>query len=181
LAIAAIPGLGGAAECDARPRGAIEAMTFRPAIMVTAGPMEWIAAESRAPRVVFVCEHGTVKSVIAMALFNKMAEERGLAARALSRGLASEPSVPAAIAEHLRADGLALGGFRPAPLAKSDLAGALRVVAIGVDTGPVTSGGAVPVERWDDIPPASVDYEAARNALRGRIDELLGALASPGK
>lgn len=32
-----------AAECDARPAGAVEAMTLRPAIIVTAGPIEWIA------------------------------------------------------------------------------------------------------------------------------------------
>jgi hypothetical protein len=32
-----------AAECDARPDGAIEAMTRRPAIIVTAGPIEWRA------------------------------------------------------------------------------------------------------------------------------------------
>jgi hypothetical protein len=34
-----------AAECDARAEGAVEAMTLRPAIIVTAGPMEWIAAD----------------------------------------------------------------------------------------------------------------------------------------
>lgn len=32
-----------AAECDPRPAGAVESMTLRPAIMVTAGPIEWIA------------------------------------------------------------------------------------------------------------------------------------------
>jgi hypothetical protein len=34
-----------AAECDPRPKGAVEAMTLRPAIIVTAGPIEWIAAD----------------------------------------------------------------------------------------------------------------------------------------
>jgi hypothetical protein len=32
-----------AAECDPRPTGAVEAMTLRPAIIVTAGPIDWIA------------------------------------------------------------------------------------------------------------------------------------------
>jgi hypothetical protein len=32
-----------AAECDPRPTGAVEAMTLRPAFIVTAGPIEWIA------------------------------------------------------------------------------------------------------------------------------------------
>jgi hypothetical protein len=33
------------AECDARPEGAVEAMTLRPAVIVTAGPIEWRAAD----------------------------------------------------------------------------------------------------------------------------------------
>ena len=32
-----------AAECEPRPTGAVESMTLRPAVIVTAGPMEWIA------------------------------------------------------------------------------------------------------------------------------------------
>jgi len=32
-----------AAECEARPTGAVESMTLRPAVIVTAGPIEWIA------------------------------------------------------------------------------------------------------------------------------------------
>jgi hypothetical protein len=32
-----------AAECDPRPSGAVEATTLRPAVIVTAGPIEWIA------------------------------------------------------------------------------------------------------------------------------------------
>jgi hypothetical protein len=41
--LAGEPSVRRAAECDARPTGAVEAMTLRPAIIVTAGPIEWIA------------------------------------------------------------------------------------------------------------------------------------------
>lgn len=34
-----------AAECDPRRKGAVETMTLRPAIIVTAGPIEWMAAD----------------------------------------------------------------------------------------------------------------------------------------
>jgi hypothetical protein len=33
------------AACDPRPEGAVEAMTLRPAVIVTAGPIEWVAAD----------------------------------------------------------------------------------------------------------------------------------------
>jgi len=41
--LAGNPSVRRAAECDPRPTGAVEAMTLRPAIIVTAGPIEWIA------------------------------------------------------------------------------------------------------------------------------------------
>jgi hypothetical protein len=43
--LAGEPALRRAAECDARPEGAVEAMTRRPAIIVTAGPIEWRAED----------------------------------------------------------------------------------------------------------------------------------------
>ncbi len=41
--LASEPSVRRAAECDARPEGAVEATTRRPAIVVTAGPIEWMA------------------------------------------------------------------------------------------------------------------------------------------
>lgn len=32
-------------ECDRRPKGAVESRTLRPAILVIAGPIQWIAAD----------------------------------------------------------------------------------------------------------------------------------------
>ncbi len=41
--LAGDPSVRRAAECDPRPTGAVESMTLRPAVIVTAGPIEWIA------------------------------------------------------------------------------------------------------------------------------------------
>ncbi len=43
--LAGEPAVRRAAECDARPEGAVEATTLRPAVVVTAGPIEWVAAD----------------------------------------------------------------------------------------------------------------------------------------
>jgi hypothetical protein len=43
--LAAEPAVRRAAECDPRPEGAVEATTLRPAIIVTAGPIDWVAAD----------------------------------------------------------------------------------------------------------------------------------------
>ena len=39
------PSVRRAAECDPRPEGAVEATTRRPAIIVTAGPIEWVGED----------------------------------------------------------------------------------------------------------------------------------------
>jgi len=136
-------------------------------------------APADAPRgtVVFVCEHGTVKSVIAAEIFNKRAAERKLPFRAVSRGVAPDAAVPEGVAANLARDGYDVGAFKPKALAKDDVAGAAHVVAIGVD--PPLLAGAKTVSRWTDVPPASTEYAAARDAMAKRIDALLDALAAP--
>ena len=43
--LAGEPSVRRATECDPRPSGAVESMTRRPAILVTAGPIDWIAGD----------------------------------------------------------------------------------------------------------------------------------------
>ena len=92
-------------------------------------PAETPAAE--AP-VVFVCDHGSVKSLMAASLFNEAAARRGLRVRAVSRGVNPDAGVPAAIATAMKRDGFDVGNFHPQALSEQDVAGAARVVAIGV-------------------------------------------------
>jgi protein-tyrosine-phosphatase len=54
--------------------------------------------------VVFVCEDGSAKSLVAASFFERLAKERGIAVRALSRGTAPDASMPAAVVEALRGD-----------------------------------------------------------------------------
>lgn len=132
------------------------------------------ASEQKAANlIVFVCEHGTVKSVIAMQLFNKLATEQGSSLRAVSRGTSPDNAVPQPIAQALSRDGLNPAGFKAKGLSRADLKNAKRVVSIGVDVLAATKGSAVPVEAWNDIPAASVDYAAARDALKAKIVDLL--------
>jgi arsenate reductase len=128
--------------------------------------------------VVFVCEHGNVKSLIAREWFNRLAAERGLDFRALSRGVKPEASVPLAIADALRGDGFDLGAFEPRAFSAADVTGAVRVIGIGVDLPFAPGRGDVALDTWEGIPPASERYEASRDALRARIEVLLKRLES---
>src|ERR1700761_1911577 len=55
--------------------------------------------------IVFVCLHGSVKSQMAAAYFNKLARERGLPYTAVSRGIEVDASIPASIRNGLNSDG----------------------------------------------------------------------------
>ncbi|HEX3528421.1 MAG TPA: hypothetical protein VH988_15260 [Thermoanaerobaculia bacterium] len=132
--------------------------------------------ETATAPVVFVCEHGNVKSLIGASLFNRIAKERGLPFHAVARGVAPEESVPPKIVYALRGDGVEVAGFKPERLSSQDVSTAYRTVGIGVDLSAFSAGSHAPIERWDDVPPASVDYAASRAALLRHIEVLLDQL-----
>lgn len=127
--------------------------------------------------VVFVCEHGSAKSLIAASLFNKVAAERGLPFRALSRGLKPDASVPPKIVQFLHEEGIEVENFKPGELSPIDISTASRVVAMGVDLSPFNSATVATVEHWNDLPASSsADFAATRTAMLGHIETLLDQL-----
>ena len=126
--------------------------------------------------VLFVCQHGAAKSVIAAAYFNRLARELGIAARAASAGTEPDPAIPPGVREGLAADGLDPAGSRPArPGTADDAAGAWRVVTLGCELGALSPPG-VTVERWDDVPAVSAGFAPARDAIVARVRTLLATL-----
>ena len=129
---------------------------------------------NQAPIVLFVCEHGSAKSVVAAAHFNRLAGERDLNLRAVSRGTDPDEEIAPGALKGLRADGLELNGEKPERLSEDDLTGAVRVVTFCQMPEAYSDTGAV--EHWSDVPPVSEDYDKARDAIVGRITNLLDEL-----
>ena len=127
--------------------------------------------------IVMVCEHGSVKSLIAASIFNRRAKERGLPFHAISRGVNPDAKVPTPIAEAMGRDGFDVSHFVPTLATAEDLSNARRVVAIGVDLSAVAPAAVQKTSRWDDVPAASVNYAAARTAIEEHIESLLDELA----
>ena len=125
------------------------------------------------PTVLFICEHGSAKSVVAAAHFNRLVRERGLPLRAISRGTDPDAAIHPAALAGLAADGLSPGA-EPTLLAAEDLAAADRVVAFSALPPAYSPHGEV--EIWS-VPPVSEDYELARNAIVDRVSRLIEALA----
>jgi protein-tyrosine-phosphatase len=136
----------------------------------------WAAEPEPSRTVVFVCEHGSAKSVVAAAHFNRLAAERGLDLRAVSRGTVPDAELAVAAIAGLRQDGLVPGEPAPVKLRAADLEGAEKVIVFN-ELPPEYAGA--PVEKWD-VPPVSTEYSAARDAMVERIEDLLEKLAPEG-
>ena len=136
-------------------------------------------AQTQTQTVLFVCEHGAAKSVVAAAHFNKLAQQRGLPFRAISRGTAPDPAVPAGISAGLKGDGLSLpGGFTPAKVGATDVSGAARVVTFDVVLPTATPKTPT---RWDGLPAFSDGYAPASAAIRAKVETLIGELQATSK
>jgi protein-tyrosine-phosphatase len=156
-------------------RIALACPVFGIALLLTAPSLAGDEAANKT--IVFVCLHGSVKSQMAAAHFNKIAKERGLPYTAVSRGIEVDTSIPTRIRDGLSLDGLAPLDDVPKPLTPDEAATAVKVVAF--DTVPDDKRGSAEVNYWSDVPPATRDYAAARDAIMHHIDTLVPALAQP--
>jgi protein-tyrosine-phosphatase len=133
-------------------------------------------AKHEKARVVFVCEHGTVKSVVALEHFNRLAQARGLDVVGVSRGTRPDTAVPEIVRRGLARDGFDLSLFSPRAFTRADLGSAMLVVALDADVAPIV-GNAVPVAKWDGLPSVMSDYDNGRRAIVARVEKLVDSLA----
>src|SRR5947199_2269426 len=101
------------------------------ACVLIAGVQSSQTPSTASPTVIFVCEHGAAKSVIATAYFNKLAAERGLPYRATFRGTSPQDDLSTRAVSGLRADGIGIPDGKPSAIASDDVARATHIFAIG--------------------------------------------------
>ena len=124
--------------------------------------------------VLFVCLHGSAKSVIAAEHCRRLAAPRGLGIAVASAGLEPDEQIPANVVDGLASDGIRIDYQKPERLNDFILSRSCIVVAIGCTF-------AVPSEpmfiRWGDVPAVDDDYGAARNVILAKLTVLLDEIA----
>jgi arsenate reductase (thioredoxin) len=125
--------------------------------------------------VLFVCEHGTVKSLLAKVLFEQYAEKIGLQMRAESRGTHADSIVPPWMLQGLALDHVDLGSWHPQTLGAGDLASASYIVSFDVPET-ATAAAKAPRTQWDGLPSVTQDYSKGRDAIKARIHQLVDSL-----
>ena len=78
--------------------------------------------------IVFVWEHGSGKSVIAAAHFNRLATEKGIPYRAVSRATKPGEAVSEKVKSGLGKEGMDVGGWTPKAITDEDIRRASRIV-----------------------------------------------------
>src|SRR4051794_22054800 len=136
-------------------------------------PLMWGQGVSQPkPRVVFVCEHGSAKSVIAAAEFTRMAKANGLDVSIVSRGTNPDAEIPKLVRDGLKSDGHDIGSLKPVKVSENDLKGATKIISFGPDLAPWLPKGTV-VTDWSATPSVSENYAAARDYIRRQLEALL--------
>ncbi|HEX9333163.1 MAG TPA: hypothetical protein VF896_14825 [Anaerolineales bacterium] len=126
---------------------------------------------SHDPVIVFVCEHGAAKSIVATTYFNKLASAIGLDLRAIARGTNPDNELSPQAINGLFEDGLTPIESAPQKLTQADIQSAQRVITFC--ELPVEYQQQAIVERWDEVPPINENYEQARDIIVERIYQML--------
>ena len=142
-------------------------------LMAFAGAIAQPSPEA-GPAVIFVCEHGAAKSVIATAYFNKIAAERGLRAPAAYRGVNPDAALSAGALKGLREDGVPAPEQTPSRITPSDVDTASVIFAIGCVL-PQHAAVSTKARSWDDVPDDK-GYGATRDAIRKHVERLVDEL-----
>lgn len=121
--------------------------------------------------IIFVCEHGAAKSIIAAAYFNKLAGEINSDTRAIARGTHPDQELSPKTITGLYADGLTPTESIPQKLTLADIESAQRIITF-CDL-PEEYQNKVVIEKWGDVPPVSESYEKARDTILEKLNQLM--------
>ncbi len=129
--------------------------------------------------IVFVCQNGVAMSVWSALTFDRIAAERGLPFRAISRASAATfTRVPLRMRLALWLDGYRVGGYEPHVISAADVRGAQRVILIDTELPPAAFAPGAAIEAWTGFPPMREKYFASRAALQTQVEALAERLAA---
>jgi arsenate reductase (thioredoxin) len=121
--------------------------------------------------IIFVCEHGAAKSILAATYFNRLAAEHGLDVRAVARGANPDQEISEQTLRGLAEDEMTPTELTPRKLSLDDVQSVQRIVSF-CELPQEYSLNAI-IEQWDGIPAVSENYERARDAIIERIRQML--------
>lgn len=126
-------------------------------------------------KIVFVCEHGSAKSVIAATYFNKLAKEKNLSWEAVARGTDPDTVISPKTKQILLQDNLYDKNFVPRKLSQADVDNADQVFLFY--TLPETIKDKNNIQYWRGIDAVNGDFVKLKNDIVAKIIPLLDSLS----
>jgi arsenate reductase len=127
--------------------------------------------------VLFICEHGSAKSVVAAAHFNRLAKSQGLKVKVFSRGTNPDKSIPPKITQYLAEDKLPEFQHAPEQLMPIDVATADYIVTFVQLPDSLHESN---VELWN-VPSFESGYATARDSIVNKIQKMIVKIKSDNK
>ena len=143
-------------------------------VVFVLGIMLFTTAMAQKKKIIFVCEHGAAKSVIAATYFNKLAKKRNINYVAECRGTYPDSVVSPAIKDGLTKDHVFDPTMQPRKLMASDTTNVERIILF--TPLPTYMDGSIQTENWSQIENVDGDYSKRRDAIVKKINELLDKL-----
>lgn len=125
-------------------------------------------------KIIFVCQHGAAKSVIAASYFNKLANDRKLGYTAECRGIDPDSVVSPSAREGLSKDHLFDPQTKPQKFVPGDTANVERIILFA--PMPSEWNTTIKTENWSQVENVDADYLKRRDAIIKKINELLDNL-----
>jgi arsenate reductase len=126
-------------------------------------------------KIVFVCEHGAAKSVIAATYFNKMAKEKNLPWEAVSRGTAPDEQISERTKTLLTNENLFDPKLKPQKLSQKDVDQANKVILFF--PLPESLQGKNNTLNWRGIDAVNNDFQKLRDDIISKLNPLIDSLA----
>ena len=136
-------------------------------ILLITGALVALTAAGQNKKILFVCEHGSAKSMIAKAYFNKFAKEKNLPWEAISRGTNPDQEISPKTKELLVGDHLLDSSLKPQKLSQKDVNGAEQVIMFY--TLPADIHVNNNTQYWLGINAVNGDYQKLRDDILSKV------------
>jgi arsenate reductase (thioredoxin) len=142
--------------------------------LIIVGALVCISCNAQTKKIVFVCEHGSAKSVIAAAYFNKIAKEKNLPYEAVARGTNPDKEISPKTKQILVKDSLFDENFVPQKLSQQDVDEAQQVFLFYAL--PETIQGKGKIQYWLEVESVNGDYAKLRDDIVAKITPVVDSL-----
>jgi len=134
-----------------------------------------LSALAQKKQIVFVCEHGSAKSVIAATYFNKVAKERNLNWEAVARGTSPDATISPRTKALLEKDNLFDPKFTPEKISQIDINQSQQVVLFFPLPGSISADNKT--RDWTKVQAVNEDFPRLRDDIVSKIKPLLDSLS----